>query len=294
MDVGQGFAGDSTNYLNGPSALLDGGTTGKAGRVVVRALPDSVGAGKYYLLESDANLKFLSIYCDGGDGKAKVDWYPNGDATIATQDSGVACGTDWLVIAVAINNVGTDAKIDIEIRRKGAADWETLSTNTLNSKSLSFSSPGGQFIRIGKSFTGTIHSLEITTSDGSLAIDKAAINGWDSLSLLVCDPSCKGSSLCIENVLKGCTECSSAQFLHESVAAQKLGQCNGRGLIHSFNSLSRLLHCVFRSDQARVLRLRHPCKPGYPLRKHLRLCPWEGGIIQRPSLLLGPEYEPHN
>lgn len=176
QDVGQTFSGGDTNYLKGDSDLLLSTVAGNAAQVVIRAFPASFGAAKDYLLYSDPEIKFLNIYCDGSDSnKLKVDWYP--DATIATQDTGVVCPTDWFTVAVAINNDGTSAKIEIESRLKGQSNWEAVSTNTLASKSLSFTTTASKFVHIGKNFTGTIHSVEITTSDGNLAIDKNAING---------------------------------------------------------------------------------------------------------------------
>ncbi len=80
-------------------------------------------------------------------------------------------------MAVALNTVGSDAKIEMEVRVNGEADWAATSTDTQTGKALTYTSTTGKFIELGESFTGIVHSLEITTSTEPLAIDKAAING---------------------------------------------------------------------------------------------------------------------
>ncbi len=65
----------------------------------------------------------------------------------------------------------------MEVRVNGEADWAASSTDTQAGKALSYISITGKSIELGESFTGIVHSLEITTSSEPLAIDKAAING---------------------------------------------------------------------------------------------------------------------
>ncbi len=93
----------------------------------------------------------------------------------------------------------------------------------------------GNPIELGESFKGLIHSLEITTSTGPLAIDKAAINGTkEENSFLVCNAACDGS-FCIDSTINGCLLCGSGKFLKETFPGTKMGTCQGIYLLNIFN-----------------------------------------------------------
>ncbi len=88
-DIGQEFY-DTQEDLSGQSSLLNSLITGKSGMVVVRAFPKEIQSKRNYLLMSDPATKFLSIYCDGSQGKRLMfEWFPNGEAS--EKDSGIEC-----------------------------------------------------------------------------------------------------------------------------------------------------------------------------------------------------------
>ncbi len=97
MNAGIVFPGDNTNYLKGSSELLDSSTTGNSALTVIRARPSANAEEitKHYLVESEIDAKFLSIYCDNSAGNGnilKVDWYPGG--AVETQSTTTECTAD--------------------------------------------------------------------------------------------------------------------------------------------------------------------------------------------------------
>ncbi len=193
---------------------------------MIKALVDSLIEGKNYFLKSESSSKFLDIYVDSAQSHLKIDWFPGG--SMVTEDTGVTLPIGkWVILGVRIRNFGPDAKLEMETRLQERENWESSFSQTVFGKSLEYQDNEAWSMNIGYRFRGTINSVEITTSDGSLSLDKGAIlSNQTSLILSDCDSSCK--NLCIGNSNpKACTQCPDKTYFSETIPSYLLGSCSG-------------------------------------------------------------------
>ncbi len=201
-------------------------STGNAGTLVLRAFPTGFKpAQKNYMVFSGGSSKYLDVYCDANEAdELRVDWYPGG--VLTTMATGVTCPTNkWFLVGVAINNEGSDANIEVEVRIQDSATWETIALQTETGKTLQYADTGD--ILIGSSFIGTIHSVEFLTTNGDLSLSRAALNSNNQIIILnpplACDGTCQ--NLCLQNSASFCTECAETKFFTETVASSNVGTC---------------------------------------------------------------------
>ncbi len=80
-------------------------------------------------------------------------------------------------MGVSINNFGPEAKLEVAVRIKGQGEWEPTVEGSAGDSQIEYVSEEEKYLTVGESFTGVVHSVEVTTSDGALAIDKQKILG---------------------------------------------------------------------------------------------------------------------
>ncbi len=173
--VGQQFYGVSSNYFQLDSTAIS--LLANSATIVLRVLITEILSGmeKNILFESEAELKFLTLFCDINDNNyLKVKWYPGGNERI--ESTPMKCPMkEWFLVRCGIKNNGEDAQIQIDMKKTGE-EWENQFTKTELSSQLEYQKISGKNMRIGKTFRGVINSVEITFSNGEIEFDKNALN----------------------------------------------------------------------------------------------------------------------
>jgi hypothetical protein len=93
-NVGQVFPGTETDYLSLNSEILHS-RLGADGQIIyIRAYAETISAGKHYLIKSDADTKFISLYCDGdSSSRLYLIWFHNSDEDPSYMNTGINCPT---------------------------------------------------------------------------------------------------------------------------------------------------------------------------------------------------------
>ena len=75
-------------------------------------------------------------------------------------------------MSISLKDTGTEVEVNVEMRVEGETDWETSFANTSSSGRLTFEDGNSNYVVLGNLVNGFIHSFEIITHEGDVAIDK--------------------------------------------------------------------------------------------------------------------------